>query len=164
MITTLVYGKTASLPTALKNPPKQTYNYEDYAQKTRERIRVANEAAGIHFTHLGELYIVTDSWKIVTHLKMDTLLERNRQLASYMNQLQRRCENEIAIQFTCGEHLDPLLRRAEKLYKRVDQVSEMPTYVPNKQRGLISGIGTLAKTIFGTMDADDAEQINNHLS
>ena len=41
----LVYGKAASLPTALKNPPKQTYNYEDYAQQTRERIRTTNEAA-----------------------------------------------------------------------------------------------------------------------
>ena len=41
----LVYGKTASIPTALKNPPKLTYNYEDYAQQTRERIRVTNEAA-----------------------------------------------------------------------------------------------------------------------
>ena len=120
--------------------------------------------AGIHFTHLGELHMVTDSWKIVTHLKMDTLLDRNRQIASYVNQLQRRCENEIAIRPTCGEHLEPLLRRAEKLYRRINQVSEIPTYVPNRRRGLINGIGTLAKTIFGTMDANDAEQINKHLS
>jgi len=33
----------------------------------------------------------------------------------------------------------------------------------NKRRGLINGLGSIAKTLFGTMDADDEQLINEQL-
>jgi len=41
----LVYGHLAEIPTTLKKPPKPTYNYEDYAQELREKIRATNQIA-----------------------------------------------------------------------------------------------------------------------
>src|SRR5436190_23450323 len=41
----LIYGHQADLPTALTRPPKPTYNYEDYAQELRERLRATNQVA-----------------------------------------------------------------------------------------------------------------------
>jgi len=38
----LVYGHQADLPTALTKPPKPTYNYNDYAQELKERLRATN--------------------------------------------------------------------------------------------------------------------------
>jgi len=41
----LMYGHQAELPTALTKPPKPTYNYDDYAQELRERIRATTQLA-----------------------------------------------------------------------------------------------------------------------
>ena len=41
----LVYGQQAELPTALRFAPNPTYNYDDYAQEAKERLRAANETA-----------------------------------------------------------------------------------------------------------------------
>jgi len=39
---------TLSLPTALTKPPKPTYNYDDYAQELKERLRATNRLAREH--------------------------------------------------------------------------------------------------------------------
>ncbi|XP_076664417.1 uncharacterized protein LOC143366881 [Andrena cerasifolii] len=123
--------------------------------------------AGIHFTHLGKLYMITDSWKVVTHLRMDTLFGRGQQLLSYIDNIKIVCkQNKLnaEIRKSCNNYLDIVVRRAEKLATRLKQVSGIPSSIHNKRRGLINGLGSLAKTLFGTMDANDAEQINYHLA
>jgi len=44
----LVYGHQAEIPTALTKPPKPTYNYDDYAQELKERLRATNQLAKEH--------------------------------------------------------------------------------------------------------------------
>ncbi|KAM0735103.1 Retrovirus-related Pol polyprotein from transposon 17.6 [Formica fusca] len=44
----LVYGHQADLPTSLTRPPKPTYNYNDYAQELKERLRATNQLAKEH--------------------------------------------------------------------------------------------------------------------
>jgi len=39
----LTYGYQAEIPTALTKPPKPTYNYDDYAQKLKERLRLTTQ-------------------------------------------------------------------------------------------------------------------------
>jgi len=41
----LTYGHQAELPTALTKPPKPTYNYDDYAQELKERLRATTQLA-----------------------------------------------------------------------------------------------------------------------
>lgn len=41
----LMYGYQAEIPTALKNPPKPTYTYDDYAKELREKLRATNQVA-----------------------------------------------------------------------------------------------------------------------
>jgi len=44
----LIYGHQADIPTALMMPPKPTYNYDDYAQELKERLRATNRVAREH--------------------------------------------------------------------------------------------------------------------
>ncbi|KAM0735227.1 Retrovirus-related Pol polyprotein from transposon 412 [Formica fusca] len=44
----LVYGHQADLPTSLTRPPKPTYNYDDYAQELKEKLRATNQLAKEH--------------------------------------------------------------------------------------------------------------------
>jgi len=41
----LMYGHQAELPIALTKPPKPTYNYDDYAQELKERLRATTQLA-----------------------------------------------------------------------------------------------------------------------
>lgn len=41
----LVFGRQAELPTAVKQPPRLTYCYDDFAQELRERLRAAHQEA-----------------------------------------------------------------------------------------------------------------------
>jgi len=41
----LTYGHQAELPTSLIKPPKLTYNYDDYAQELKERLRTTTQLA-----------------------------------------------------------------------------------------------------------------------
>jgi hypothetical protein len=44
----LVYGHRATLPTALSQPPKPTYTYDDYAQELKEKLRATQRVAKEH--------------------------------------------------------------------------------------------------------------------
>ena len=46
----LVYGHQAEIPTALTKPPQPTYNYADYAQELKERLRATNQVAKDNLT------------------------------------------------------------------------------------------------------------------
>ncbi|XP_015125510.1 uncharacterized protein LOC107047270, partial [Diachasma alloeum] len=41
----LMFGRRAELPTAVKQPPRLTYCYDDFAQELRERLRAAHQEA-----------------------------------------------------------------------------------------------------------------------
>jgi len=41
----LMYGHQAELPIALTRPPKPIYNYDDYAQELKERLRATTQLA-----------------------------------------------------------------------------------------------------------------------
>lgn len=41
----LVYGHPVTLPSALANPPKPSYTYDDYAQELKQRLRATNQIA-----------------------------------------------------------------------------------------------------------------------
>jgi len=43
-----MYGHQAEIPTALTKPSKPTYNYDNYAQKLKERLRATNQLAKEH--------------------------------------------------------------------------------------------------------------------
>jgi len=44
----LIYGHRATLPTALTQPPKPTYTYDDYAQELKEKLRATQQIAKEH--------------------------------------------------------------------------------------------------------------------
>lgn len=41
----LVYGQQTYIPTALTNPPNPTFDYNDYTQELKEKLRATNQFA-----------------------------------------------------------------------------------------------------------------------
>lgn len=62
-------------------------------------------------------------------------------------------------------NLDIIAKREAKYLKNVmTQIQTIYKPPTNRRRGLIDGIGSIAKTLFGTMDANDEKHINEQLN
>jgi len=57
-----------------------------------------------------------------------------------------------------------MTKRYEKIQLLMNRLRTVYGTEMNKRRGLINGLGSIAKTLFGTMDADDEQLINEQLA
>ncbi|XP_070171358.1 uncharacterized protein [Polyergus mexicanus] len=211
----LVYGHQADLPTSLTRQPKPTYNYDDYAQELKERLRATSQLAkehikekkikakkqydkgyssagtadrprvargnmtspyqiqeflhnpGIYFEKIGQLQQATKTWKLVIKLDITTLNDKAWQINQYIQQTNEMCEqikSEFHHKRTC-DNLEKIVKNESKqLTKLMTLINTLYKTRTNGRRGLVDGIGTIAKTLFGTMDANDRELINEQLN
>jgi len=116
---------------------------------------------GIYFEKLGRLHYARETWKLMIKLNLTTLTARYSQIMRYLQKAKVMCA-ESQTQ-ACGnielvtqrktQHLKGMLAQIRTIYK-------LPT---NRRKGLIDGIGSLAKSLFGTMDANDEKLIKELL-
>jgi len=85
-------------------------------------------------------------------------------LQEYTNQMEDHCQTLIGnVQQTCMNILQIIHKDHAKLTLLLTQLRALYK-TPNNKRGLIDAIGTISKTLFGTMDADDERIINEQLN
>ncbi|XP_072762326.1 uncharacterized protein [Anoplolepis gracilipes] len=121
----------------------------------------------IYFEKIGKVNQVESAWKMVIKLDITALSHRHQQLQGYMAQtralyydkpleedMKDTCDTLLQLTEKDNEQVTTLLTRIETIY----QTSEKP------RRGLIDGLGTIAKTLFGTMDADDERIIKEQMN
>jgi len=107
---------------------------------------------------------VESTWKLVIKLDVGALGIRLQQLQEYTNQMEDHCKNLIGnVQQTCMNILQIIHRDHSKLTLLLTHLRALYK-TPNNKRGLIDAIGTISKTLFGTMDADDERIINEQLN
>lgn len=130
-------------------------------------IEEFNHNPGLHFEKIGRLHHTKEAWKLVIKLDLEALTQRYEQLEEYIQQHQLKCETlkfHVQYQQDACTNFENITRREAKYLKslmaQIRTVHKPPT---NQRRGIINGIGSIAKTLFGTMDADDEKQINEQL-
>jgi len=115
---------------------------------------------GIYFEKLGRLHYVRKTWKLVIKLDLTTLTVRYSQIMRYLQKAKVMCaENQTQ---ACG-NIELVTRREAQYLK--DMLAQIRTIYkpPTNRRRLIDGIGSLAKSLFGTMDAKDEKLIKEQL-
>jgi len=101
--------------------------------------------------------------KLVIKVDVGALEIRFQQLQDYTNQMKDHCQTLIGnIQQTCINVLQIIDKDNAKLALLLTHLRTVYKN-SNKRRGLIDAIGTISKTLFGTMDADDEKVINEQL-
>lgn len=100
---------------------------------------------------------------------MDTtaITERCKQVHAHLNQTRQLCQTGKKLIFTEAmcENLDRLATRTlDQINERTDLINNIYTTKTIKRRGLVDGIGSIAKNLFGTMDANDEKIINEQLA
>jgi len=111
------------------------------------------------FQHNPEIYFkkirlhyARGTWKLIIKLDLTTLTTRYNQIMRYLQKAKIMC-TESQTQ-ACGNIEIAKRSTILKGYDgtNTDNLKKPPT---NRCRGLIDGIGSLAKSLFGTMDAKD---------
>jgi len=106
---------------------------------------------------------VESAWKLVIKLDIGALEIRFQQLQDYMNQMTEECDALIGnTHQTCMNILRIIRKGSTKLTTLLTHLRTLYK-TPTSKRGLIDAIGTISKTLFGTMDADDERVINEQL-
>lgn len=126
---------------------------------------IFNGGAGMYFDKLGTGRTYNQHWKIVSYVDTDYLSEKFGIIDRFSDRVNNICffmkEHEDKILCKQTAHLlnikIPLLKRKELILK---------TYISHthrEKRGLVNVIGSGLKALFGTMDSDDAHNIDSSI-
>lgn len=143
------------------------YSSADTPKETPYRVIEFARTPGVHFDKVGRMHPTESIWKYVIKIDTITLHTRIEILTSFAKRQEKLCESQkmdSTVKDLC-KTLNALIRKeinhAQQLTRHIDTI-----YGPNsdKKRGLINGIGTLAKSLFGVMDANDDKIIHEQLA
>jgi hypothetical protein len=128
-------------------------------------VEQLTSSPGLFFDHLGTLRYHTSHWEIITYYNI-THINTQITYAKWISQITqalclytrdtsegRKCIAQLS---TTASKFD----RIDNLHQSLFQITGT-NKVTRAKRGLINGIGSLAKSLFGTLDYEDAEYYDN---
>ncbi|KAL6419221.1 hypothetical protein ACFW04_014021 [Cataglyphis niger] len=123
---------------------------------------------GLYFEKIEKLYFIKETWKlIVIKLDLTTLNKRYEQISNYLKETEKMCDTmrlQNHYHRDACSTLDIIAKREARYLKNImTQIQTIYKLSTNRRRGLINGIGSIAKSLFGTMDANDEKRINEQL-
>jgi len=102
-------------------------------------------------------------WKLVIRIDVSSLTKRAEQLRESTQRTKSLCDSILTHTRTCNNFHALIAKGYERIQTLIDRIQTLYGAETNKRRGLINGLGSIAKTLFGTMDADDEKLINEQL-
>lgn len=126
-------------------------------------VHQIDSSPGIYFDPIGELKINVGHLDIVTAFDISYIEPHINNINSILGTTRHLCNQiqfEISESLECTNILEPLTIRYNDM---VSEYSSIAHLVNNrfKRSAWIGGIGSLAKTIFGTLDENDAIKYDN---
>ncbi|KAH9638024.1 hypothetical protein HF086_014885 [Spodoptera exigua] len=123
----------------------------------QEYVQPINSSPGIHFDPVGELKINTGHLDVVNPVDISYIEPHINNINSILGKISSLCSRfdmKTMIGLECHNILEPLTVKFNDI---VSEYSSIAHLISNRfKRGAwISGIGTLSKTIFGTLDEND---------
>jgi len=119
---------------------------------------------GIFYEKIGHLHYSTRKWKLIIKLDIATITRRHKQIEDYLEKTEKACNTTQLHKETCDKFDAIAKRDSIYLHRVITQLNAIYKPQINRRRGLIDGIGTLSKTLFGVMDANDEKHINTQLN
>jgi hypothetical protein len=124
-------------------------------------INVYRESPGVYFQDLGHTTLSNTSWIIVVYVRIQTIDSETSNLEQYVHYIDRICSRMIVKNWTACSHFGDIMthklqeiRNTQQLLSDIAQGGERDR---RHQRRLFTFVGKISKTLFGTMDDDDAQ-------
>lgn len=121
------------------------------------QITPIEKGTGLYFDRIGTMKILVDHWKLITFKDIENI---PRAIAS----LQARCKHtiancneleEISSSIKCSKRTNQIGKSIDKTIEKFESLSHL-TSTRRQKRSWFDGIGSVLKTVFGTLDNDDA--------
>ncbi|XP_077282385.1 uncharacterized protein LOC143908569 [Temnothorax americanus] len=138
------------------------------AEKTEPHYKIQQfqNHPGMYYEKLGRMHYSRKTWKLVVKFDLTTLNRRHEQIEKYLQEARITCDNKILQLLhneTCLTFENIARRELDYLTKILTQINTIYKTSTDSRRGLMDGIGSIAKSLFGTMDANDEKRINEQL-
>ena len=110
---------------------------------------------------LGQARLYHQTWRIIGTIDTTSLTKRCDEIWQMKNNLLTSCQGKCQ-EITEIKLLRTRLTRTCNNIKLLDQITDVPSK-KRKRRGLINFVGSLSKTLFGTLDASDLNYIDSEI-
>lgn len=120
----------------------------------------------IYYEKIGHLHQINRMWKLVIKLDITELNDKTWQVNQYIEQTSKMCPEsnfEKSTQRTCDNLKKIINNDSNILAKIIKLINTLYKTQTNKCRSLIDGIGSITKTLFGIMDANDMKLIDEQI-
>ncbi|XP_077282357.1 uncharacterized protein LOC143908537 [Temnothorax americanus] len=118
---------------------------------------------GIYYEKIGQLQQTKATWKMAIRIDVTALNIRYQQFQENLARIEEICNHAIrSVKNTCQITLQTIKRENSKTTRNLEQLRTIYRS-PVIKRGLIDAVGQISKTLFGTMDAEDAKVINEQI-
>lgn len=123
---------------------------------------------GLYYETIGKLHLQNDFWKLLVYVDLKNYSEEYNTILKFYDQILNLCVNSRLhnAQLPLCEfyHNKALNVTLQNINSHVALTSELLGKEHRNKRGLFNAIGTISKTLFGTLDADDAKFYSDHIS
>ncbi|KAG8280828.1 hypothetical protein J6590_072117 [Homalodisca vitripennis] len=133
----------------------------------RYRIEGLNDRPGLYFSKEFSFLLATEFWTIAIDTHLEHLEEKLTQLEAIWNETMALKNASLESTWTEAhfqQTRDNMKNTGLKIKRLYDVIGTEPVTTNRRKRGLFNTIGIGMKTLFGTMDNDDADYYNEKIA
>lgn len=135
-----------------------------HQEETNYRINPFEQGRQIYYDDMGQLHTVHDSWTILTYFNMSTYWRGINHLESYISHINNIC-NQFSYQTLCRSIVIELEQEKQELDHNNYLLHAQQNFNKTRvKRGYFNGVGNLARTLFGVLDENFAEQYSQDIN
>ena len=125
------------------------------------------ESPGVYFEDLGRTTLPTTTWTIVLYVPIQMTTSETTDLERYVDYIDRTCSRLTVKNSTACSHFgDTMSRRLQQIrntQRLLSGIAQKGEDNGRYKRGLFNFVGKIIKTLFGTMDDDDAQYYHDQI-
>lgn len=122
-------------------------------------VESIDSQAGLYFEEIGKLNLYHDDWKLVTYMNLTIYQEEFNHVKSMVGEMFKICDelkgkslSSQEVDISCG----PILEQIELILQELEEYNIKWFMGNRKKRALLNIVGSVSKTLFGTLDEQDA--------
>lgn len=129
------------------------------------RVEALQEDAGIYFEDCGTISLFNNKWKMLVYFNMGTYNSELKNIRWLVNNIYLTCEKAKSSHI--GNYCDSLIQILKIQFQNIELTNELissKNIHDRRKRAAFGIIGSVSKSLFGTLNEDDAEYYSGLIS